>query len=281
MLGMLEGSGYEKAGAGSAAATHFEAEVMRRAYADRASYLGDSDFVKVPVSGLINRTYLNHLRSGIDPSHATPSGKIHAGDPLPYESTETTHFNVVDEQGNAVALTYTINTGYGSGVTVPKLGFLLNNEMDDFAAKAGTANQFGLVHGEANSIAPRKRPLSAMTPTIVLRDGKLFMVLGAPGGARIISGVTQVFLNVVDFGMGIQQAVDQPRLHHQWQPDRLMLEPGFSPDTIALLKTMGHQTEPTGEVARVEAIMVGKGFDGKPWLEAAQNGRSSGKAAGY
>ncbi len=277
MMGMLEGTGYEKPGAGSAAATHYLAEVMRRAYADRAEFLGDSDFVHVPVKGLLNPRYLARLRATIDPARATPSTLIGHGDAPAFEAAATTHFNVIDEQGNAVSLTYTLNGGYGNGVTVPGLGFLLNNEMDDFAAKPGMPNLFGLIQGEANSIAPHKRPLSSMTPTIVTRDGKLYIVLGAPGGARIINGVLEVLLNVLDWKMDIQQAVDQPRLHHQWMPDTIYLERGFSPDTIALLRQMGHQVEPdAGAVAWVEALLVDGG-----WIQAAQNGRSNGKAAGY
>ena len=156
------------------------------------------------------------------------------------ESSETTHYSIVDADGNAVAVTYTLNFGYGSGVTVPGLGFLLNDEMDDFAAKPGEPNGFGLVQGEANAIQPRKRPLSSMTPTIVTRDGKLDLVLGTPGGPTIINSVLQVLVNVVDFGMNVQEAVDFPRIHHQWLPDQLVMERGFSPDTIALLKARGH-----------------------------------------
>jgi gamma-glutamyltranspeptidase/glutathione hydrolase len=276
MLGMLEDTGYEKSGAGSAAASHYLAEVMRRYYADRAQYLGDPDFVKVPVRGLLSKAYTAKLRASINLDRATPSASLSHGDPLPYESAETTHFNVIDREGNIAALTYTINGSFGNGVTVPGLGFLLNNEMDDFAAKPGAPNMFGLVQGEANAIAPRKRPLSSMTPTIVLRGGKPYLVLGAPGGSRIITGVTQVLLNVADFGMTVQQAIDQPRLHHQWQPDKLQLERGFSPDTKALLTARGHQLEEIFSVASVEAVLIDGG-----WLEGAQNGRSAGKAAGY
>ena len=175
MMAMLEGSGYEKYGAGSAASTHYFAEVMRRYYADRAKYLGDPDFVKIPVRGLLSKPYNAALRASIHPDKATPSNSLNAGDPAPYESEQTTHFNVLDAEGNAVALTYTINGSYGSGVAVPGLGFLLNNEMDDFAAKPGEPNMFGLVQGEANAIQPKKRPLSSMTPTIVLKDGKPFL----------------------------------------------------------------------------------------------------------
>lgn len=276
MLAMLEGTGYEKAGAGSAASSHYLAEVMRRAYADRASYLGDPDFSKIPVSGLLNRKYAASLRASIHPDHATPSDTLGAGRPAAYESGETTHFSVIDSAGTIVALTYTINGWWGNGVTVPGLGFLLNNEMDDFAAKPGEPNAFGLVQGEPNAIQPFKRPLSSMTPTIVLRDGKPYLVLGAPGGARIITGVLQVLLNVVDFGLTVQEAVDQPRLHHQWKPDKLYLERGFSPDTKALLEKRGHVLEEVDTVARTEAILIGNG-----WLQGAQNGRSTGKVAGY
>jgi gamma-glutamyltranspeptidase/glutathione hydrolase len=276
MMGMLEGTGYEKTGAGSAASIHWLAEVMRRAYADRAQYMGDPDFVKVPVRALLNRDYLARLRASIDPQRATPSSEVRAGDITASESGETTHFNIVDAQGNAVALTYTLNGGFGNGVTVPRLGFLLNNEMDDFAAKPGVPNMFGLIQGEANSVQPGKRPLSSMTPTIVLRGGQLYMVVGAPGGARIINGVLQVILNVVDFGMTVQEAVDQPRLHHQWVPDTLYLEKGFSPDTRSLVEQMGYKLANTASVASVEAILIDGG-----WLQGAQNGRSAGKATGY
>ncbi|MCL4841695.1 MAG: gamma-glutamyltransferase [Bryobacteraceae bacterium] len=281
MMAMLEGTGYEKAGAGSAAASHYLAEVMRRYYADRAEYLGDPDFGKIPVEGLLSKAYAAERRKGIRKERATPSAELSWGRPAGFESEETTHFNVVDESGAAVAFTYTINGSYGNGVTVPRLGFLLNNEMDDFAAKPGTPNMFGLVQGEVNAIEPGKRPLSSMTPTIVTREGKLFMVLGAPGGSRIITGVTQVLLNVIDFGMTVQQAVDQPRLHHQWQPDTLYLERGFSPDTRALLEGRGHRVEETGNVGSVEAIRVGTDAQGRVWLQGASNGRSAGKAAGY
>ncbi len=281
MLYMLEGTGYEKPGAGSAAASHYLAEVMRRYYADRAEYLGDPDFVKISVQGLLSRAYAAARRASIRPDRATPSGELGAGAPAAYESEETTHFNVVDPRGAAVAFTYTINGSYGNGVTVPRLGFLLNNEMDDFAAKPGTPNMFGLVQGEVNAIQPFKRPLSSMTPTIVSRDGKLFLLLGAPGGSRIITGVTQVLLNVLDFGMTVQQAVDQPRLHHQWRPDTLYLERGFSPDTRALLEQRGHRLQDITSVASVEAILIGPSPDGRVWLQGAQNGRSAGKAAGF
>jgi len=279
MMGILEGTGYEKAGAGSATAIHYEAEAMRRAYADRNEYVGDPDFVKVPIKGLLDPAYLSKLRASIDPERATPSDGVRPGKPVGSESMETTHYSVVDSEGNAVAVTYTLNGGFGNGITVPGLGFLLNNEMDDFASKPGSPNMFGLVQGEANAIAPGKRPLSSMTPTIVLKDGKLFMTAGAPGGSRISTAVLQVILNVLDFGMNVQDAVDAPRVHHQWQPDKLSLERGISPDTVALLKSRGYDVDyaPGVVLAQVAAIVSDGG-----WLQGASDGRSAaGKAAGY
>jgi gamma-glutamyltranspeptidase/glutathione hydrolase len=278
MMGMLEATGYEKTGAGSAATYHYLAEAMRRFYADRSEYMGDPDFVKVPVAGMLDPAYIAKLRATIDPERATPSSQIRPGHPPGAESLETTHFNVVDAEGNAVAMTYTLNGGYGSGVTVPGLGFLLNNEMDDFAAKPGAPNMFGLVQGERNAIQPNKRPLSSMVPTIVLRDGKLFLVVGAPGGSYIPSAVTQVILNAIDFNMNAQDAVDAPRIHHQWLPDKLRCEKGISPDTIALLKARGYDVDfsPSVVLARVEAILADGG-----WLQGGSDGRAVGKAVGY
>ena len=279
MLGILDGTGYEKAGNGSASAIHYEAEAMRRAYADRNEYIGDPDFVKNPIAGLLDKTYLSKLRATIDPEKATPSAQVKPGQPAGTEKMETTHFSVVDAQGNAVAVTYTLNGGYGNGITVPGLGFLLNNEMDDFASKPGSPNMFGLVQGERNAIAPGKRPLSSMTPTILLKDGKLFMTVGAPGGSRISTAVLQVILNVVDFGMNIQDAIDAPRVHHQWQPDRLSLERGISPDTVAILKSRGYDVDyaPGVVLAQTAAIVSDGG-----WLQGGSDGRSAaGKAAGY
>jgi gamma-glutamyltranspeptidase / glutathione hydrolase len=278
MLGMLEGSGYEKSGHGSAAEIHYVAEVMRRYYADRSQYLGDPDFGKLPLTGLLDPAYIKRRRETIDATRATSSSQILPGRPTGRDGGETTHYNVVDAQGNAVAVTYTLNEGYGNGITVPGLGFLLNDEMDDFAAKPGSPNAFGLIQGELNAIQPGKRPLSSMTPTILTRDGKFFMAVGAPGGSRIISAVLQVILNVVDFGMNAQDAVDAPRIHHQWQPDTLYLEPGISPDTVALLKSRGYDVDhaPGLVLARVEAIVNDGG-----WLQGGSDGRASGKAAGY
>ncbi len=278
MLGMLEGTGYEKAGFGSAASMHYEAEVMRRFYADRNAYLGDPDVVTNPVASLLDAGYLARRRSTIDPMKATPSATLGAGLAPRAESAETVHYNVVDAEGNAVAVTYTLNGGFGNGITVPGLGFLLNNEMDDFTARPGAPNLFGLVQGEANSIAPGKRPLSSMAPTIVLRDGELYMLLGGPGGSRIPTAVLQVFLGVVDFGMNPQEAVDAPRLHHQWLPDAITVERGFSPDALALLRSRGHEVrQEPGPVAAVVELIVKDGG----WLQGAADARRSGRASGY
>jgi gamma-glutamyltranspeptidase/glutathione hydrolase len=278
MLAMLNTTGYEKTGAGSAGTYHYLAEVMRRYYADRNEYLGDPDFVKNPISLLLDPAYARARRATIDPGHATPSEQVNPGLPTGTEGTDTTHYNIMDEEGNAVAVTYTLNGAYGSGVTVPVAGFLLNNEMDDFAAKPGTPNRYGLTQGERNGIAPGKRPLSSMVPTIILKDGKPFLVIGAPGGPTIITAVLQVILNVLDFGMNVQDAVDFPRVHNQWKPDRLEIERGISPDTISLLKSMGYQIQESHPLvlARVEAILISDG-----WLQGGHDGRGSGKATGY
>jgi gamma-glutamyltranspeptidase/glutathione hydrolase len=228
------------------------------------------------VAGLLRPDYVARLRGSIDRDRATPSDQVSPGAPSGSESSETTHYSIVDGEGNAVAVTYTLNGGYGCGVTVPGLGFLLNNEMDDFSAKPGEPNAYGLVQGEANTIQPRKRPLSSMTPTIVLRDGRLRMVLGSPGGGRIITTVLQVVLNAVDFGMDIRDAVDSPRFHHQWKPDKIYMEPGFSPDTQALLRARGHTIEPEASIGEVAAIAVEEG-----WLAGAADSRVEGKASGY
>jgi gamma-glutamyltranspeptidase/glutathione hydrolase len=278
MLGILDGTGYEKAGAGSASAYHYMAEAMRRFNADRSEYLGDPDFVKAPLAGMLDPAYLARLRASILPERATPSAAIRPGGPAGAESMETTHFNVVDAEGNAVAVTYTLNGGYGCGVTVPGLGFLMNNEMDDFAASPGQPNMFGLVQGERNAIEANKRPLSSMAPTMLLRDGRLFLVVGTPGGSYIPTAILQVVLNVVDFKMNVQDAVDAPRIHHQWLPDTLRCERGISPDTIAILKGWGYSLDfsPGVVLARVEAILSDGG-----WLQGGSDGRAVGKAAGY
>ncbi len=283
MLAMLEGTGYGSEGPNSAKAVHYEAEAMRRFYADRSEYLGDPDFFTVPVKELLDPKYLAWRRSSIDPDRATPSDIIGPGLPRSYEarllwreSSETTHYNVVDEHGNAVAVTYTLNNSFGNGITVPGLGFLLNDEMDDFVAKPGAPNMFGMVGGDANAIEPGKRPLSSMTPTIVTKGGKLFMVAGAPGGSRITTGVTEVILDVIDFHLNPQDAVDLPRFHEQWKPDFLYLQNGFSPATRDQLTKMGYDLKPTDGVARVETIVVNHGA-----LEGGTESRLHGKVAGY
>lgn len=276
MLRMLEGSGYEEGGFGAASTLHYLAEVMRRYYADRSEYLADPDFYEVPVSRLLDEGYLIAKRSTINPAQVTPSESIAPGMAPGYESMETTHFSVVDAEGNAVAVTYTLNGSYGCGVTVPGTGVLLNNEMDDFATKPGEPNMFGLVQGEANKVEPGKRPLSSMTPTILAKDGKLFMVVGSPGGGRIINAVLQAILNVVDFKMDIQDAVDAPRIHHQWQPDKLYVQPGISPDTRAILGAKGHDLSESGGIGRLQAIVVND-----EWLEGGSNSIPHGGAAGY
>lgn len=278
MLGMLEGSGYEKSGAGSPAAIHYTVEAMRRFFADRSQYLGDPDFVKLPLAGLLDPGYIRQRRASINTNRATPSMQLNPGKPVGSEGMETTHYSIVDAEGNAVAVTYTLNNGYGNGITVPGLGFLLNDEMDDFTAKPGAPNLYGLLQGSANSIQPGKRPLSAMTPTIILRDGKPYMILGAPGGPRIVTSVLQAILNVVDFHMNIQDAVDAPRFHHQWMPDKLYLEHGISPAAVARLKAMGHAVEysPGVVLARVEAILIDGGG-----VYGGADSRWIGTAAGY
>ena len=283
MLGILNGTGFGSDGPNSVKAVHYTAEAMRRFYADRSKYLGDPAYYDVPVRQLLSPQYFAERRASINPAQATPAAEIQPGLILAAaagvhqrESSETTHFNVVDAQGNAVAVTYTINNSFGSGITVPGLGFLLNDEMDDFAAKPGSPNLFGLIGADADAIQPGKRPLSSMNPTIVTRDGKLFMAVGAPGGSRITTGVLQVILDVVDFHMNAQDAVDLPRFHDQWKPDILYLQKGFNPDVEAALVKMGYKTKPINDVGRVEAIVVRNGL-----LEGGTESRHNGKVAGY
>jgi gamma-glutamyltranspeptidase / glutathione hydrolase len=240
MLNILEGFTLADSGAGSAATLHVMIEAMKRAYADRAQHLGDPAFVAVPVKGLVSKRYAAALREAIDPERATPAQSIRPGDPLPHEGDNTTHYSIVDRDGNAVSNTYTLNFSYGLGMVADGTGILLNNELDDFAAKAWAPNAYGLVGGEANAPGPGKRPLSSMTPTIVLKDGEVALVTGSPGGSRIITTVLQVILNVVDHGMNVAEAVLSPRIHHQWLPEAVMAERGFSPDTLRLLEARGH-----------------------------------------
>ncbi len=283
MLGILDGTNYQSDGPNSTKAVHYEAEAMRRFYADRSEYLGDPQFYNVPVKSLLAAPYLAWRRSTINPDHATPSELIEPGLQKAqaahvswFESSDTTHYNVVDAKGNAVAVTYTLNNLYGNGITAPGLGFLLNDEMDDFASKPGVANMYGVVGGDANAIEPGKRPLSSMTPTIITKDGKFFMAVGAPGGSRITTGVMQVILDVLDFHMNPQDAVDLPRFHNQWKPDTLYIQNGFPPQTADALARMGYPIKPIAGVARVEAIVVNNGV-----LEGGTESRLDGKVAGY
>jgi gamma-glutamyltranspeptidase / glutathione hydrolase len=275
MLGVLEGTEFEKAGAGSASAVHFMTEAMRRYFADRSEHLGDPDFVKVPLTSLLAPSYLRKLRASIDPERATPSSEIHAAKFTGHESNETTHFSVADGDGNIAIVTYTLNGGYGSKVTATGLGFLLNNEMDDFAPKPGEANMYGLIQGEANAIAPQKTPLSSMVPTIILKDGKPVLALGSPGGPTIINTVLEVAINFIDFKMNVQDAVNWPRFHHQWLPDELRMEPGYSPDTIALLEKRGYTVKRVNAQGECAAIAFNNG-----WLEGAADPRTEGTAQG-
>lgn len=283
MLGILDGTNYESDGPNSTKAVHYEAEAMRRFYADRSEYLGDPQFYNVPVKSLLAAEYLAWRRRTIDPNHPTPSEYIGPGLQRAqaahvswFESSETTHYNVVDAKGNAVAVTYTLNNSFGNGITAPGLGFLLNDEMDDFAAKPGVPNMFGVTGGDANAIEPGKRPLSSMTPTIITKDGKFFMAVGAPGGSRITTGVLQVILDVLDFHLNPQDAVDLPRFHNQWKPDTLYLQNGFPPETEAALARMGYPIKPIAGVARVEAIVMNNGV-----LEGGTESRQDGKVSGY
>lgn len=256
MLNVLEGYPLGFLGAGSATTLHLMTETMKLAYADRAVHLGDPDFWPVPVRGLTDKAYAANLRAGIDRHRARPSSEIAAGDPAAYESPDTTHFSIADRWGNAVSNTYTLNFSFGSGRVAAGTGILLNNEMDDFSAKPGVPNAYGLIGGEANAIAPGKRPLSSMTPTLVLRDGKPFLVTGSPGGGRIITTVLQVILNVIDHGMNIAEAVHAPRIHHQWLPDELRVETGLSPDTLALLSAFGHHIVVRDAMGAAQSILI-------------------------
>lgn len=255
ILNILEGFPIGELGHNSAATIHRMAEAMKLAYADRSEYLGDSDFVDVPVAGLTSKDYAEHLRSLIDLERVTPSETIRPNDPLPYESDQTTHFSVVDAAGNAVANTYTINFSYGTGLVAEGTGILLNNEMDDFSAKPGVPNAYGLIGGDANAVEPGKRPLSSMSPTIVLRDGKVFLVTGSPGGSRIITTVLQIIMNVIDHGMNVAEASEAVRIHHQWVPDELRVEEGLSIDTVRLLEAMGHTVKAQPVMGSTESIM--------------------------
>jgi gamma-glutamyltranspeptidase/glutathione hydrolase len=281
MLNILEGYDLGKFDAASSERYHLMTEAMRRAFADRAEFMGDSDFVKVPVAGLIDKAYAAKLRDSINTGRASTSVEISAGQPVGHESEETTHFTVVDAQGNAVANTYTLNNSYGSAAVAKGTGIILNDEMDDFAAKPGTPNMYGLIQGERNAVAPHKRPLSAMTPTFVLRkDGSLWFTVGSPGGPTIINTALCVIINVVDYNMDIQQALDFPRIHHQWLPDELVFEPyGLSGDTQKALTSLGHKLARPRYLGDAEGIMIEEKTGVR--LGATDPRRSDGIAIGY
>lgn len=257
ILNILENFDLAKMGFGSADAIQVVAEAEKYAYADRSEYLGDPDFVKVPVQALTSKAYAKSLAQQIDLAKARPSSEIKPGKLAPYESNQTTHFSVVDSKGNAVAVTYTLNTNFGSGIVAGNSGILMNNEMDDFSAKPGTPNVYGLVGGEANAVQPAKRPLSSMSPTIVAKDGKTWLVTGSPGGSRIITTVLQMVVNSIDFGMNVAEATNAPRFHHQWLPDQLRVEKGFSPDTLRLLETKGQHVKVQPAMGSTQSIMIG------------------------
>jgi gamma-glutamyltranspeptidase/glutathione hydrolase len=257
ILNVLEGFDLKSMGHGSSQAVHVLAEAMRYAYADRSEFMGDPDFTTIPLKGLISKDYAAEIRSRIDMNKATPSADVKPGQPAMHEGTNTTHYSVVDKWGNAVSITYTINDYYGCGAAVKGAGFLLNNEMDDFSIKPGVANIYGLVGGDANAIQPYKRPLSSMSPTIILKGGKLFMVVGSPGGSRIITTVQQVISNVIDYDMNIREAVDASRIHMQWQPDELRIEKnGLVKDVVDNLTVMGYKVVTRGNMGDVNAILI-------------------------
>jgi len=253
ILNILENFDLAKMGFGSADAMQVMAEAEKYAYADRSEYLGDPDFVKVPWQALTSKAYAKSLAEQIDVAKARPSSEIKPGKLAPYESNQTTHF----KDGNAVAVTYTLNTTFGSGIVAGNSGILMNNEMDDFSAKPGTPNVYGLVGGEANAVQPYKRPLSSMSPTIVAKDGKTWLVTGSPGGSRIITTVLQMVVNSVDFGMNVAEATNAPRFHHQWLPDQLRVEKGFSPDTLKLLGEKGQNVKVMPAMGSTQSIMLG------------------------
>lgn len=257
ILNILEGYDMKSLGYGSADAIHYTVEAMRHAYVDRNSLLGDPDFVEVPMDKLLSKEYATQIRKQIDPLMPTPSTELAEG-VAPHEKPETTHYSVIDEAGNAVSTTYTINGRFGGGVMAPGAGFWLNDEMDDFTSKIGSKNMFGLVQGKANAIAPGKRPLSSMSPTIVTKEGKTFLVLGSPGGSLIITITLNTIMNIIDYGMNLQEAVNAPRFHQQWLPDIVMYEKrGISPDTLKILESRGYQMLERGTWGAAEAIMVG------------------------
>jgi gamma-glutamyltranspeptidase/glutathione hydrolase len=257
ILNVMEGYPIGFLGHNSSDTIHVMAEAMKRAYADRSEYLGDPDFVDVPVKALTSKDYAAKIRDGISLNRATPSATIKPGKLAPYESDQTTHFSIVDKDGNAVSNTYTLNFSYGSGMTAAGTGVLLNNEMDDFSAKPGVPNAYGLIGGEANAVEPGKRPLSSMSPTIVLKDGKPFLVTGSPGGSRIITTTLQVISNMIDHGMNVAEATHAARIHHQWLPDEIRVEDGgLSRDTVAALEAKGHTIAVKSVMGSTQSIHV-------------------------
>jgi gamma-glutamyltranspeptidase/glutathione hydrolase len=287
ILNVLEGYPLKDWGFRSAQAVHVQIEAMRHAYVDRNSYLGDPDFVKNPLDRLLDKAYAAKLRAAIDPAKAAISQNLKPG-VAPHEGSNTTHYSIVDGRGNAVAVTYTLNDWFGAKVTAASTGVLLNDEMDDFTAKLGVPNIYGLVQGEANAIAPGKRPLSSMSPTIVTKDGQPVMVVGTPGGSRIITAVLHTIINVIDYGMNVQEAVDAPRFHQQWLPNPTNLETfAVSPDTRKILEGMGHVFAGPQPANHVAAILVGAPtLGGKPagknrFFGANDPRRNSGLALGY
>lgn len=287
MLNILEGYPLKDLGFGSAQGVHYQIETMRRAYVDRNTYLGDPAFVDNPLPRLLDKNYAAQIRAAIDPTKAGVSAQIKGG-AAPHEGAHTTHYSIADSQGNAVSVTYTLNDWFGARVTAAGTGVLLNNEMDDFTVKVGVPNLFGLVQGEANSIAPGKRPLSSMSPTIITLDGKPLMIVGTPGGSRIITAVLLTIINVIDYGMDIQQAVDAPRFHQQWLPETTNVEDfTLSPDTRRILIGMGHKFSSPQPENHVAAILIGApAIDAQPvgnnrFYGAIDPRRNTGLALGY
>ncbi len=278
LLGMTEKFPLTEWGFHSVRAVHLIVEAERRAFADRAKFSGDPGFTDIPVEGMINKKYLAGRIADFNPDKASLSLEISAGHPENRESPQTTHFSVVDQYGNAVSATTTLNNSYGNSIIVEGAGFLLNNEMDDFSVKPGVPNLYGLVGGEANSVQPGKRMLSSMTPVIVEKDGKLFLVAGSPGGSTIPTTVYQVIANVMDYNMGIAEAVDTGRFHHQWLPDRIICEKGALDSVIiSRLELMGHKINIIGEIGMVNAIQILP--DGN--IVGAADKRGDNSACGY